>query len=520
MALPRTPITPLTPGTPALNGDEAHLDEVGKPPAGIVLPPRDIRAIVEKTAGYVARSGQVFEQRIREKERHNPKFAFLNTDDPYYQFYDWRLEEIRAGRGSTLAAGRAGHAPVEIEIEKPLGPAEPPEFRFSARMPNISAQDLDIVRITALYAAKHGRSFLTPLSQRETRNFQFDFLRPNHSLYPYFARLVDQYTELLAPKGGPSIEELERNVRDKFHILEKAKGRAEWTKHQLKERAKKEEEEDQERLAYAQIDWHDFVVVETVVFTDMDEQTDLPPPTSLSDLQHASLEQKNMMSLHSRRIEEAMPTSEPYALPPAQFVPYNPPPQQQPHHQPWPQHDDAMDVTPAPAAAADRKAAAVAQATSKPGAMKIRNDYAPRALQKRHAAQEATGLCPNCGQSIPLAEMEAHMRIELLDPRWKEQRARADAKFATTNLNTNDTVLNLKRLASQRDDLFDSATGEAISAEEAERRKRAALGGSWDGAADSREAAVRRSFDVQEQIQAIHRKAGQVANPGVGPRRE
>lgn len=111
------------------------------------------------------------------------------------------------------------------------------------------------------------------------------------------------------------------------------------------------------------------------------------------------------------------------------------------------------------------------------------------------------------------------MRIELLDPRWKEQRARADSKFATTNLNTNDTVLNLKRLASQRDDLFDKGTGESVSQEEEERRKKQAIGG-WDGSKDSVDAMRSRSFDVKEQIEQIHRKAGQVANPGVGPRRE
>ena len=36
-------------------------DAVNKPPEGVVLPPKDIRAIVEKTAGYVARNGPVFE---------------------------------------------------------------------------------------------------------------------------------------------------------------------------------------------------------------------------------------------------------------------------------------------------------------------------------------------------------------------------------------------------------------------------------------------------------------------------
>ena len=60
--LPRTSDTPATPNTPALNDVDASLNEAGQPPAGIVLPPRDIRAIVEKTAGYVARNGQVFER--------------------------------------------------------------------------------------------------------------------------------------------------------------------------------------------------------------------------------------------------------------------------------------------------------------------------------------------------------------------------------------------------------------------------------------------------------------------------
>ena len=60
MSNARTPSTPATPAITA-DGDTVMDDVVGKPPAGIVLPPRDIRAIVEKTAGYVARNGQVFE---------------------------------------------------------------------------------------------------------------------------------------------------------------------------------------------------------------------------------------------------------------------------------------------------------------------------------------------------------------------------------------------------------------------------------------------------------------------------
>ncbi len=126
-------------------------------------------------------------------------------------------------------------------------------------MPNISAQDLDVVRLTALFVAKNGRQFMTALSQRETRNFQFDFLRPNHSLYQFFTRLVDQYTELLKSGGVDGegakaerarMQELERNVQDRFNVLGRARERAEWAKFQEQQKQKKEEEEEREKCTH------------------------------------------------------------------------------------------------------------------------------------------------------------------------------------------------------------------------------------------------------------------------------
>ena len=93
---------------------------------------------------------------------------------------------------------------------------------------------------------------MTQLSQREARNFQFDFLRPKNSFYQYFTRLVDQYTLLLNPTGKDErMAQLTKNVEDKFHLLEAAKQRSEWVKQQEEEKKKKEEKEDEERCAYA-----------------------------------------------------------------------------------------------------------------------------------------------------------------------------------------------------------------------------------------------------------------------------
>ena len=412
-------------------------EEASKAPAGVVIPPKDIRKIVETTAGFVLRNGIPFETRIREKEKNNPKFCFLSDNDAYAAFYQWRLQEIREGRGSAVAAGRVGDAPPIQEPEKPKGPAAPPEFHFSARMPNISAQDLDVVRLTALFVAKNGRSFMTTLSQKEARNYQFDFLRPQHSLYQFFSRLVDQYTLLLqssSPDGEKAkrqrMNDLEQNAKDRFHVLGRAKQRSDWLKFQEEQKAKKEEQAEKEQLEYAQIDWHDFVVVETVLFEEADEQAELPPPTSLNDLQSASLEQKAAMSLqpHDRRIEEAFPTSDDHNLfyeQPSQQQAYGMPSNfqgnfydqsQQVHEQ---RQLEAMDYTSQNVEeeraiaerTAAREAAQAAQAaarTSAPGQPKIRSDYVPRAQAKRQNVQMA--LCPNCKQQIPYDELEHHMK--------------------------------------------------------------------------------------------------------------
>lgn len=483
-------------------------------------------AIVEKTAGYAARNGPVFErkssrkyprtsfsrltfrhtERIREKEQNNPKFSFLSPGDAYAAYYLWRLDEIKEGRGTDVSAGRPGEAVVTPVPEKPKGPAAPPEFHFSARMPIINAQDLDVVKLTALFVAKRGKSFMTSLSQREARNFQFDFLRPQHSLYQFFTRLVDQYTILLNKEGIDAettekrrLEEVDRNIKSKYHILDRAKQRAEWVKYQEQQKQKKEEEEEKERIEYAQIDWHDFAVVETVLFTEADDQIELPPPASLGDLQSASLEQKAAMSLNPLRIEEAMPTDE------AEPVYYNAYPMQpvgptpQPQYTPIPAEQQPFQppTVPTPISAAneeeerrireraearDQASAAQAAAKGQPPSMRIRSDYVPRAQSRRQQNAAVTALCPNCHQQIPVAELDQHMRIEMLDPRWKEQREKAESRAAHTNLITTDVAGNLKRLASQRTDVFDYANAPASTAaggyeesEEEARRKRQAM---------------------------------------------
>lgn len=434
------------------NGDATSVLDDMKPPPGVVLPPREIRNVLEKTAGYVARNGAVFEDRIRDKEAQNPKFSFLNPTDAYHPYYEWRLFEIQSGRGTAIAAGRAGETETPVP-EKPQGPPKPPDFQYSARMPRINQKDLDVIRLAALFVAKNGRQFMTQLAQREAGNPQFQFLIPNHTFHNFFQHLVDQYTGLLRASGlggeggkleQASIAELEKNVQDKFHVLSRARQRAAYSKFQDEEKQKREEEEEEQKAEFARIDWGDFVVVETITFSDADDQTNLPPPTNLSELQYASLEDRNKASISANlRIEEAMPGEEDFLYNNNNNAPNIAQPQPSyplPVHTGYAPQQQPSPTVPQPqlsteqveeerriqerAEAQSRLHQAHNEARGGAAPMKIKENYVPRAAQKAANKQGAQmALCPNCKQQIPMNELEAHMRSKWLSShvRWQQK---------------------------------------------------------------------------------------------------
>lgn len=77
-----------------------------------------------------------------------------------------------------------------------------------------------------------------------------------------------------------------------------------------------------------------------------------------------------------------------------------------------------------------------------------------------------------------------------------------------------DVANNLKRLASQRSDVFDPISGQTITEEEAQRRKRVELS-SYDGysqpppGSNSAQGQAGRSMDINEQIRNLQSKYGQ-----------
>jgi len=329
--------------------------------------------------------------------------------------------------------------------EKPI-PKEPPAFEFMAELPAISAQDLDILKLTAQFVARNGRQFMTGLAQREQRNYQFEFLRPNHSLFNYFTKLVEQYTKVLIP-SKKLFQNLDVTMNDKYTVLDRALQRVEYKTYQEEQKKKEEEKADAEKIAYASIDWHDFVIVDTIEFTEADESMDLPPPMSLSELQHMSLVQKKANLISTNEMENKKEEDQAGDM----------------------EMDEEMDVEDD-----SQKSSGVIHMDSN-APIKIRTDYKPKAL--KHQLEQQTQICPRCGQAIPVSEMDEHVRIELLDPKWREQKKISEAKKKDSNLLLTgiDVAANLNKLSGYRTDIFGSEEveiGKKIE-EDAEKAKQA-----------------------------------------------
>ena len=124
--------------------------------------------------------------------------------------------------------------------------------------------------------------------------------------------------------------------------------------------------------------------------------------------------------------------------------------------------------------------------------------------------------CTICGQQVPVNELQEHMRIELLDPRWKSQRDVLEARRAQLNeLQRGANVeTSLRSLARARVDIFGTeADEEQRKKEEQEQlqRRKEREKDVWDGHTASKDKTLDKfqsSSNVEEQIAAIHRAKG------------
>ena len=227
--------------------------------------------------------------------------------------------------------------------------------------------------------------------------------------------------------------------------------------------------------------------METVEFTDADEQSELPPPMSLSELENMSLAQKRMASM-PEEVQLDSKNNEP--------------------------EDIEMDETDDTQQKLQQQKRTATLPGNSNAPFKIRTDYKPKLYGTQPTkGPTATALCPRCGEAIPVAELDEHMRIELLDPKWKDQKLAMEAKQRDSNLlqEGNDVAKILKNISGLRPDIFGSDEVDAnkrIREQEEEAKKKDRV--TWDGHTATMGLANQRAQKTssEDQIANMHKNAG------------
>lgn len=346
--------------------------------AMLIIPPHEIRIIVDKTAVFVAKNGPVFEERIYEKERNNPKFSFLNSNDPYHPYYTLKIEEIKTGKDqiSALIASSAPNgdnsatASTEKSATSPsntkTAPKEPPAFEFWIAHPPLAPLDLDVMRCTALFVAKNGRQLMALIGQREQKNCQFDFLKPNNVMFGYFMKLVEMYTKII--QFPQELRERVESMAQKSPCIDALMERVEYEAflQQTRQSAKRNEPA---ASPDSSVDWQSFVIVETLDISPSDNFDQFLLPTTLAALESLSIADKKRSF---EGIEEEVPIEE-----------------------------TASDQIANPSAPLSEYRGIVTG--------KIKTDYAPSSGTQESRAQQ----CPVCFAYFPASEIQQHIKAEL-----------------------------------------------------------------------------------------------------------
>ncbi|XP_071528382.1 splicing factor 3A subunit 1 [Panulirus ornatus] len=543
---------------------EAPATDEKKNVVGFIYPPPEVRNIVDKTANFVARNGPEFEARIRQHEQNNPKFNFLNPGDPYHAYYQHKVNDCRTSKpgDKDASATTVGRTPQQsasqvqqqkqqellrsavLEATAPKEP--PPDYEFIADPPSISAFDLDVVRLTAQFVARNGRQFLTTLMNREQRNNQFDFLRPQHSLFQYFTRLLEQYTKVLIPPKD-LMKRLTEEAQSAQAVMKQVNQRVEWERHQAAVRKREEEDAERERLEYAAIDWHDFTVVETIDYQPW-EVGSFPPPTTAAEVGRRVLLQERIeegvnpdtdMVLGSDDEEEPEEdqgapgdrddtqvqdmdeeSSEEEDSDDDESPPSQQPQQQQQQQQQQTQQQQQQQQQPevkVPQPPLPREPPQPAPAPPVAGQVVVR-DYNPHQQQRTSATTAGSSdqylVSPITGERIAPDKVGQHLRINMLDPRWLEDRDRqlAERSNQESVFATGESIRSsLKQLAERRTDIFGAGDEETIIGKKIGEEEKREEKVTWDGHTGSMEAATRAAranISINEQIHQIHKVKG------------
>ncbi|PVU85358.1 hypothetical protein BB560_007058 [Smittium megazygosporum] len=315
-------------------------------------------------------------------------------------------------------------------------------------------------------------------------------------------------------------------------MSERLNKRCTYLKYYNQQREKQTMANDKEKETYYSIDWHDFVVVGTLEVADSDPSSGLPAPLKLQDLLSVTLVEKSSQSVATNFKAPAgsIPTNPKNTLAKTNLT----------NNISETQDNSDKDVHMSDVDMEDMEESDVSsnesedEETAKPkpantsstsitmlptldtdAPVVIRKNYTSRLLGAKDSHNKWT--CPVCNQTIPVNEIDEHIRIEMIDPKRKEQREVYEKKLRNSNLIESevDIAENLKKISSKRADIFGESTSENVSSDLSPNNTQppAVI---WDGHSSSIEETMRKAgkeYNPEDQIAALHLRKGLAENP-------
>ena len=431
-----------------------------------VAPPLTVTVTVTLMRG----AGGEVRGKILANAEDNPKLRIPCPGTPFHAYYKGQVAKIRQGddgegdkeekpTATVTAAAAAPQEQREADQTKKFVPpvsaaadaadaldaGKPPApEQYTIHAPDgISTSDFELMKVSAQFVARNGKGFLTALSSEKASDPMFAFLKPTHSLHKFFMSMTGAYARVFSPPASLLIG-LKKDALSKTPCLRRAMHRLEYEREREREGDARRARGERGREAMLSTDWQPFVVVETIEF-EMGEEVGLPRPMTLKDALRAA----RKLRLEAGRAEEGKQGLR-MSEEDARLVEAG---------RRAAQGDGAVADGDA-AGVAEDKPQVVENVADDEETIRVVKNYKRGAFKK--PGQGPGGydptkyvISPLTGELVEINAMAEHMRVSLIDPRWKTQREAMLAKMKGSAKASDDEIgRNLSLLAQRRPDVF------------------------------------------------------------------
>lgn len=488
----------------------------------LIVPPPDLRSIVLVTVDYVIRNGMNFEGELRKRQQNNRKFDFLIPGNPYYKWYKWKLqckldpkaaeqqkqmeeqekkeqEEMIAEKRKEKDLAQKAVKVVELSLPQKIEQdlkifrkvkedfkKPPPENKCCVPLPPmVTPFEVDLIKLTAQFVARNGRQFLTALTSNHQMNPKFHFLKPIDPRFNYFQKLVTAYCECIVLHKD-LIRDLEKDLDSDF-LFQQAAGHAAYAIESDNQRKQNEADEAAVAMAMKLIDWHEFAIVETITFDTENEY--YPAPGKNVEEINELLDTENRKEISvvlaedvpsdmevDMDVDAGMDDSDEEEI-------VEVPGEDQVRQLPGEKQAEAPPAAaPKPYGADTIVTADLGQAITleTPEDRQLREQLEKEVFGLGGAANAKAGYttCPVTGQQVETNRLSEHIRIALLDPKWRQQKESLLQRMKVTSLaQGTDIVTNLSTFSAKHAEQYrpEPAAGQSAQHQQvdAERLKQA-----------------------------------------------